>query len=258
MLGPGRAPASLQRYVGVSRPRAVSYRLKTRAGVRHARSNVGAVLVWLLYVLAGCSAATPIEPHGEAVSRTEVLYVISGGWHTEIGLPVAALGGSVAALSPEFAGARFLVFGWGARDYYMARNPGIGEVLRAIVPGPAVMLVIPLDVAPEAFFGASNVVAVRVAPDGIERLSRLLWDYLTPGKEGSSPRQIGAGPYPQSVFYAAAGTYHLSHTCNTWTAEALRIAGVPVSSTGVVFAAQLLDQLAPLQEPVIQNTPSRN
>jgi uncharacterized protein (TIGR02117 family) len=254
MMGPGQAPASLQRYIGVSRPPAVSYRLKTRAGVRHARSNVGAVLVWLLYVLAGCSAATPIEPHGEAVSRTEVLYVISGGWHTEIGLPVAALGGSVAALSPEFAGARFLVFGWGARDYYMARNPGIGEVLRAIVPGPAVMLVIPLHIAPEGFFGASNVVAVRVAPDGIERLSRLLWDYLTPDKEGSSPRQIGAGPYPRSVFYAAAGTYHLSHTCNTWTAEALRVAGVSVSSTGVVFAAQLLDQL----EPVSQNAQSTN
>src|SRR5262249_51415410 len=187
MLRPGRASASLQRYVGVSRAPAASYRLKPRAGVHHARSNVDAVLVWLLCVLAGCSAAIPIEPHGEAASRTEVLYVISGGWHTEIGLPVAAVGGSVAALRPAFAGARFLVFGWGARDYYMARNPGIGELLRAIVPGPAVMLVIPLHLPPETFFGASNVVAVRVAPDGIERLSRLLSDYLTPDKEGSSP-----------------------------------------------------------------------
>jgi hypothetical protein len=45
------------------------------------------------------------------------------------------------------------------------------------------------------------------------------------------------------VFYAATGTYDLSHTCNTWTAEALRAAGAPVSAAGVVFAGQLLDQL---------------
>ena len=38
------------------------------------------------------------------------------------------------------------------------------------------------------------------------------------------------------------------HICNTWTAEALRVAGLPVSATGVVFAAQVLDQLPPLLE----------
>jgi hypothetical protein len=57
------------------------------------------------------------------------------------------------------------------------------------------------------------------------------------------PRRLGPGPDPQSVFYAATGTYDLSHTCNTWTAEALRAAGAPVSAAGVVFAGQLLDQL---------------
>ena len=61
-------------------------------------------------------------------------------------------------------------------------------------------------------------------------------------KEGP-PRRIGAGPYPQSVFYASTGTYNLAHTCNTWTAEALRVAGLPVNAAGVVFAGQVLDQL---------------
>ena len=173
-----------------------------------------------------------------------MLYVISGSWHTEIGLPLEVIGGPLAALKSEFPSARFLVFGWGARDYYMARDPGLGDVLRAIVPGPAVMLVAALQMGPETFFGSSNVVAVHVSRDGVARLSELLWDYLTPDKE-RPPRRIGGGPYPQSVFYAATGTYHLSHTCNTWTAEVLRVAGLPVSSTGVVFAAQVLDQLAP-------------
>lgn len=109
------------------------------------------------------------------------------------------------------------------------------------------MLVAALQVAPETFYGAPNVVAVLVSRDGVARLSELLWNYLTPDKD-RPPRRIGGGPYPQSVFYTATGRYYLSHTCNTWTAEALRVAGLPVSSTGVVFAAQVLDQLAPLLE----------
>ena len=111
------------------------------------------------------------------------------------------------------------------------------------------MLVIPLQVSPEAFFGASNAFAVPASQAGIERLSQVLWNYLAVEKEGH-PLRVATGPYPQSFFYASTGTYDLSHTCNTWTAEALRAAGLPVTTSGVVFAGQVLDQLRPLLEPV--------
>ena len=175
------------------------------------------IVIWILCGLAGRSGASPVEPYTGSGFRTELLYVISGGWHTELGLPAGAIGGPLAALKPEFPSTRYLVFGWGARDYYMARNPGMGDILRALAPGPGVMLVIPLKMAPEAFFGASNTFLVYVSRDGIERLSELLWNYLA-ADEDRSPRRIGTGPYPESVFYASTGTYNLSHTCNTWAA----------------------------------------
>jgi Protein of unknown function (DUF2459) len=151
----------------------------------------------------------------------------------------------LAALKPEFPSARYLVFGWGAHDYYMAQNPGIGDLLRAVASGPGVMLLIPLEISPEAFFGASNVFVLPAPRDGVQSLATFLWDYLTVDKEGP-PRRIGTGPYPQSVFFASTGTYNLGHTCNTWTAEALRVAGLPVTAAGVVFAGQVLDQLRPI------------
>jgi hypothetical protein len=160
---------------------------------------------------------------------------------------VGAINGPLAALKAEFPSAGYLVFGWGALDYYMAQNPGIGDILRAVASGPAVMLVIPLKITPEAFFGISNAVVIHVSPGGIERLSQLLWNYLATDEE-RVPRRIGAGLYPESVFYASTGTYNLSHTCNTWTAEALRVVGLPVNTAGVVFAGQVLDQLPPLAE----------
>jgi Protein of unknown function (DUF2459) len=185
-----------------------------------------------------------VKPYAGSAPRTEVIYVISGGWHTELGLLRKALSGPLAALNQDFPSARYLVFGWGAHDYYMATNPGIGDLLRATAPGPAVMLVIPLQISPEMFFGASNVFVLPGAAGG-PPASLAVSVGLT---ETGAPHRIGSGPYPQSVFYASTGTYNLGHTCNTWTAEALRIAGLPVNAAGVVFAGQVLDQLPPILE----------
>ena len=204
-------------------------------------------VVCILCGLVGCIAATPVVPHVGSAPRTEAIYVISGGWHTELGLPLETLSGPLAALKSDFPNARYLVFGWGARDYYMAKNPGIEDLLRAATPGPAVMLVIPLELSPEAFFGASNVFVLPATQEGVQRLSQFLSDYLTNDERGTF-RRVGTGPYPQSVFYASTGTYNLGHTCNTWTAEALRVAGLPVNAAGVVFAGQVLDQLPRILE----------
>ena len=199
-------------------------------------------VVWILCVVVACTSTTPVKPYAGSAPPTEMIYVISGGWHTELGLPTEALSGPLAALNQDFPSARYLVFGWGAHDYYMAQNPGIGDLLRATTPGPAVMLVIPLQISPEMFFGASNVFVLPTPPEGIQRLSQFLWNYLDKDEKGV-PDRIGTGPYPQSAFYVSTETYNLGHTCNTWTAEALRLAGLPVSAVGVVFARQILDQL---------------
>jgi Protein of unknown function (DUF2459) len=107
---------------------------------------------------------------------------------------VAEIRGPLTALSRDIPSAQYLVFGWGAHDSYMARNPGMGDLLLAVAPGPAVMLVIPLQASPEAFFGASNAYAIPASQDGIQRLSQFLWDYLAVDKEGP-PRRVGTGPY---------------------------------------------------------------
>ena len=215
------------------------------AGARARYSLLSIAAVWIASGFIGCGTTTLVKSYAGSVTRTEGIYVIAGGWHTELGLPVAALSGPMTALKTDFPSARYLVFGWGARDYYMAQDPGIRDLLRAAASGPAVMLVIPLEISTEAFFGAANVFVLPAPPEGIQRLAQFLWDYLAVDKEGP-PRRIGLGPYPQSVFYASAGNYSLGHTCNTWTAEALQVAGLPVSAAGVVFAGQVLDQLTPI------------
>jgi hypothetical protein len=86
------------------------------------------------------------------------------------------------------------------------------------------------------------VFELALSSEGLARLSNYLWAAFERSAVGTT-RRLAAGPVPGSVFYAATGTYSSSYTCNTWTAEGLRVAGVPVTPTGVVFVGQLTDQL---------------
>jgi len=59
---------------------------------------------------------------------------------------------------------------------------------------------------------------------------------------------LGGGQYASSRFYAAREKYSLLRTCNTWTARALREAGLPIEPLQVVTAAGLMDELRKLMQ----------
>lgn len=208
--------------------------------------RTGTILrAWLLgalaHLLAGC-AWTPVAPYEGAAPADATVYLILGGWHTEIGLPAEATG----RFSAEgFPGARYLVFGWGELGYYTARDPGSGDALRALIPGPAVMLVIPLPASPAQQFGTENVLALPLSQPGLSRLIEYLEGYAAMESDGTL-RRVGAGPESGSMFYASTGSYSVLRNCNTWTAEALHVAGLPIDARGVIFAGQVASQARPL------------
>jgi uncharacterized protein (TIGR02117 family) len=202
--------------------------------------------------IAGCSS---VPSHAGSAARDEVIYLLASGWHTELGIASRAISGPLATLKSSFPNARYLIFGWGAQNYYMAQNPGIEDLLRAVVPGPAIMLVVPREVSPEVSAAADTFV-LPISRDGLERLSAFFWNNLLKDPK-EVPHRVGAGPFPQSVFFASTKTYDLTYTCNTWTAAALRVAGLPVSEAGVVFAGQVLDQVRLVADAVPQHVQSR-
>ena len=153
-------------------------------------------MLCLFCLLAGAMTrctSRPVQPYVATEPRNEAIYVIVGGWHTELALPMPAISGRLAALKLGFGNARYLVFGWGARDYYMSRDPELEDLLRAAVPGPAVLLVIPLQASPETFAGAANTFALPVSHGDADRLSQFLWGYVAKDAEGT-PRRIVPPP----------------------------------------------------------------
>ena len=197
-----------------------------------------------MHALVGCRSPpspTSREPPSDGVTA----YVIAAGWHTEIALPIHAIHGPLRALTSDFPGSQYLVFGWGERNYYMARAPTFDDAMRALFPGPAVLLVTSLYRPPRDSRPGARVFEVVLPTAGLDPLSNHLWAAFEKSGDGT-PRRLAAGPHPGSVFYGATATYSASYTCNTWTADSLRAGGVPVTSAGVVFAGQVTDQLRSL------------
>ena len=196
--------------------------------------------------LAGCrSTALPTyqeAPAQEAASDGVTAYLIAAGWHTEIALPIHAIHDPLRAVTPDFPKAQYLAFGWGERNYYMARAPTAGDAMSALFPGPAVLLVTALYRPPRDSRANAQVFEVGLSPAGLDRLSNYIWAAFEKSPDGT-PRRLAPGPDPGSVFYSATGTYSATYTCNTWTAEGLRVGGLPVSPAGVVFAGQVTEQL---------------
>ena len=210
---------------------AVTRRVLLRAGLA-----AGAVST-----LPGCHS-TPLPTYREASGVGVTIYVIAAGWHTEIGLPVDSTHDPLRAVAPDFPDAQYLSFGWGERNYYMARAPTSGDAVSALFPGPAVLLVTPLYRPPRVSRASAQVFELNLSTAGLDRLSSYLWAAFEKSGNGTL-RRLASGPGPGSMFYAATGTYSSTYTCNTWTAEGLRVGGVPVTPAGVVFVSQLTDQL---------------
>lgn len=210
------------------------------------------VLGLIMAGVAGCSTTARLEPEPAELARGGGTYVtiVDRGWHTDIALPAAALSGPLVRVVDAFPGARFLVFGFGDREYYMSREESVLQTVRAMFPGPGVILVTALKQSPADAFGAERVVTLRFTCDEFSNIGTFVAHSLAM-RAVDRPQPLAEGPYPGSEFYASDEIYDLFHNCNRWTTEGLQEAGLPVDPRGVIFAGQVMGQVEALakEEP---------
>lgn len=201
------------------------------------------LLCLLLAIVGGCATRIPLLQ--SAAPRVATVYVIDRGWHTDVGLAVSDVYPPLAVVAGEFPGARYLLFGFGDRAYLLSPHHTVVGDIAALFPGPSAILVTALREPPAVAFGTTQAAALPVTATGIERLNAFLWNQFSRNGR-DTPIRLADGPYPGSLYYASPTTYDALFTCNSWAADALRSAGVPVSGSGVVLASQLMDQVHPI------------
>jgi hypothetical protein len=202
--------------------------------------------------LAACGGlatrATAPAPPTPATHERLPVYVIKRPWHVEVGIALADAQPPLRPVAAAFPEARYLLFGFGDRRYLL--QGGAGNMVAAVWGGAGLVLVTNVGLQqPEQVFGQNNVVRVALTPRQMSDLQGFIARTFA-WRDGAIvpvfPGSHAVGSY--SAYYESVQRYSALHTCNTWAAEALKSAELPVSSAGVEFAWQLWEQVRRLED----------
>ncbi len=195
------------------------------------------ILKWLatgigLYLLLGfLGSLIPLQGEEAEEAGTQV-FVVSNGVHTDICIPLSNPyqdWTQVFNIRETFPGrqVRYLCFGWGDQNFFV-HTPTWADLtpktaLKAVLwPSKTAIHLTAWSHAPEVHTRCRRLF---LSQDQYRRLCRFLLDHLTLDDQGQ-PIQVGNGYSGSDAFFAAEGHYHLLRTCNEWTSEALRKAGI--------------------------------
>ena len=187
----------------------------------------------LYFAAASIGGLIPANAGWQQPAQGVRIFVRTNGVHTWIMVPTVAAGVDwrpIAAAQhikdPRYAAGNYLAVGYGNRDFYL-NTPTWGDL------SPRVALA-------AAFGGGPSLVHVEHEHDprpnedqqpimlSLEQYRKLA-DHIRQSFDlagGRSHPLLGRGYGPADAFYRARGPYNAYRTCNEWTGEALRAAGV--------------------------------
>ena len=198
------------------------------------RVLLAALLFPLLYFGGAIvGGLVPVNAAWEEAERGVTIFVRTNGVHTWLMVPSVAEGVDWRPLAPaahirdpRYAG-NYLAIGYGNRDFYL-NTPTWGDLslptalAAAFGRGPSLVHVEhERDPRPDQY---QRRIVLR--PEEYRKLAaHIRTSFAFDSAERTMPL-IGRGYGPADVFYEARGPYNAYRTCNEWTGEALRAAGV--------------------------------
>ncbi|MBB6484253.1 TIGR02117 family protein [Rhizobium lusitanum] len=192
--------------------------------------------VFALALLVGLGIVVPrplwhAAPVGKA-ERSQQILMLSNPIHTDIAIPVdgdllarfAFL--RTSGLDLDNPNLRYIVFGWGGRSFYIETRTWAdlkaGPVLKSFALDRSVMHVELAGAIPPS---APGVATISLDAEGLERLKQFVLGSFEQ-TNGQPSALIGSNYGENDAFFEARGYFNAFMGCNTWTAAALRQAGL--------------------------------
>lgn len=190
----------------------------------------------LAYLLAGqIGGMIPSNRDWVQAKRGVVVFVETNGIHTGIVVPVSAAGVDWRDLvkadhlgDPRYAGTH-LAFGWGERQFYL-NTPTWADLSLSTVARSAIgsdETLVHVDHLPPPI-PDDRIRTLILSEEEYRRLSAYIRASFRLNAAGQSQPVKGYGP--ADAFYEGRGHYDAFKTCNAWTGDALRHAGVKVGA----------------------------
>jgi uncharacterized protein (TIGR02117 family) len=161
------------------------------------------------------------------------------------------------SLNTEVAPAGYVRIGWGDGDYYTGKSTSVVTATRALIASSySAIQVIGYTADPFARIPEETRVPLRITDQAMRELVAYLDASFAQGNAGNLLPLQG---YVENsgVFFEASERYGLFNTCNTWSSNALRAAGLPIRGALNLTAQSVFEQARAISEYQLQQTASR-
>ena len=180
-------------------------------------------LIFLYVIFASTLSIIPSIPNASNEKRSYEIFIKSNGIHTDVIIPKDNLSESIESkLNQELS--NYLAFGWGDKGFYID-TPTWNDLTFSVavkamfLSSETVMHVTPYESINSAF------VSLRISKPQLEEL--LNYIEVSFQLDSNKFKKIDFEGYSDmDAFYKAKGSYSLFKTCNVWTGEALKGAGI--------------------------------
>ena len=221
------APARQSGYTDAMKRLRRFLRTTLRWVLRATLALVAAIALYLLVALV--LTLIPVNrDFVEDPNGIEIL-VIGDGVHTDFCVPRKNAIFDWDTVIPKFRddsyAGELISFGWGDRGFYLEVKEwgdlSVGRAFESVfLPTPVAMHV---DRDP---YLTTDTRSLKLSPDQYRRLVAHIRDSFQLDPQGKVLQIDHPGYYSEDRFFEAKGSYHLFYTCNSWTNDGLKQAGV--------------------------------
>lgn len=215
----------------IARPPLPRWRRWLRVLLRAILWFVGLLLTY--FALAFGLGRVPVNAGWKPPANGVEIYVCSNGVHTDLVLPLRRPNFDWSTRVPlehfraADPGASWVEIGWGDRGFYLEAatwaDVRVTTILKALTSlGGSVMHVTRTYQPGED----DRCVRVLLTEEQYAQLATFVERSFARDGAGHFVPIRGRGYWGSDTFYEAVGSYSLLYTCNSWTSEALKLAGV--------------------------------
>ena len=188
-------------------------------------------IIYLLLgiLLSGC-ASVPSTKDIPVANTRHTIYFIYRGWHTSILLDAKSLAAHVPQLEADLKNQKYVRVGWGDGDYFTGKNKSFTSATKALVAsGYSAMQLLPYDYEPLAEIPVETRVPIAISDQGLRDLASYIGNSIKVDTSGQLV-QLPVFGDATGLFFQAKDSYGVFSNCNTWSANALRVAGLPIAN----------------------------
>lgn len=188
-----------------------------------------ATLVCLLSSCASRQAKVSIP----VSAAPHIIYLVYRHWHTSIVLDARQLALHSPLLAEQVRGEDYARIGWGDGDYFTGKSKSWGSASKALVASRySALQLLTYSAQGLQEIPADTIVPLAIGEQGLQQLINMIEASIALDKQ-LQPIQLpatAAEGEEVGVFFRATGRYGLFYNCNSWSAEALQRAGLPLAS----------------------------